>query len=64
MKIGDIITYNYPAVPLVSFGGYGEGKIIKFCKNESIMVEDIEIQPGEYKLYKHIINKDQIISIK
>lgn len=61
LSAGDIVTYSYPG--LISASGITTGKVIRVSRSgTSVLVEDIEIQKGETKLYQHWISKKQIQS--
>lgn len=62
-KIGEIVTYNCPALLLVRAARTAKGKVIRYTKSgKNILVEDVEIQSGETQLYEHYIALEQIVS--
>lgn len=66
IEIGQVVNYTYPGMKLVFSGGTAKGKVIRLGKifdgQRQVLVEDIEIQKGEDRLYQHWIGENQIQS--
>lgn len=62
LKVGQTVTYNVPAIPLISSAGVAKG-VIKVLGNKGLTVTDAEIEPGEDMKYDRHIGYSQIIQV-
>jgi len=64
-KIGDVVQYKSPGMTLVSGDALHKGKVLRVSKSgKNVLLEDIEIDKRETKLYQRWICANQIEKIE